>query len=69
MPFVGVVGEGLLGPLVGVGAVVLIGTSGVRPQFRSTQYELPTTSLQLEPTDGFYVCQYMRPVKYHFEHT
>lgn len=59
MPFAGVFEEGLLDSVVGVGAIVRAGVSRVRPRFRSTQYELPTTRLQLEPTDGFYAYQYI----------
>lgn len=45
MPFVGVVG------VVDVEGVVV--TAGGIPQFCSTQYEFPMTSLQFDPVDGF----------------
>ena len=53
------VGVGVVIPLpVGVGvevdesALVEV-TGGGTPKFSSTQYEFPTTSVQLEPTEGF----------------
>lgn len=51
-------GVGVVTPFVGVGLVVVgteldvVGSGGI-PQFCSTQYELPFTNLQDEPTEGF----------------